>query len=123
MEEVDAVAKPLIMSAVRGGGSFIGAALRGLCSVLCFVLATAQEAGSPKEIEFELKVKKEHDAEVAAAAGGAGKGGKGTKDRGKDFSPQGTVDQLRSIQQDQKIKNINDITKSKQNVDNANRKL
>jgi hypothetical protein len=56
-------------------------------------------------------------------AGGSGKSGKGTKDRGKDFSQQGTVDQLKSIQKDQKMKNIESTKKSEQNVDNANKKI
>jgi RHS repeat-associated protein len=56
-------------------------------------------------------------------SGGSGKAGKGTKDRGRDFSQQGTVDQLRSIEKDKKKKNINSTKKSEQNVDNANKKI
>jgi hypothetical protein len=56
-------------------------------------------------------------------SGGSGKSGKGTKDRGKDLSQQGTVDQLKSIQKDQKMKNIESTRKSEQAVDNANKKI
>jgi hypothetical protein len=56
-------------------------------------------------------------------SGGSAKSGKGTKDRGKDFSQKGTVDQLSSIQKDQKMKNIESTKKSEQNVDNANKKI
>jgi RHS repeat-associated protein len=56
-------------------------------------------------------------------SGGSGKSGKGTQNRGKEFSQQGTIDPLRSIQQDQRIKNIESTKKSEQNVDNANKKI
>jgi RHS repeat-associated protein len=67
--------------------------------------------------------KKKEEPQTETATGGSGKAGKGTKDRGKDYSQQGTVDQLKSIQQDQRIKNIQSTKKSEQNVDNANKKI
>jgi hypothetical protein len=128
MEAIDAVVKPLVDSAIGATEKAATVGLDAIGGVVLFIFASSQEAGSSKELEAEKRAEEKFEkdqAEPQAASGGQGvRGGK------KDRSGQGNVDQLEGLEHAQQQTNKSSkgqyglkTDKSKQNIDNANKRI
>jgi len=128
MEAIDAVVKPLVDSAVGATEKAATVGLDAIGVVVLFIFASSQQtADEAHDTVHRTDSEKKDSAEPEAAAGGAGKGVKGGK---KGRSLQGDVDALDSITKKQSTlrqrgqgEAIRDTSKSKQNVDDANRRI
>ncbi len=127
-EEINAVVKPLVESAVGALEKAGTSALEAAGGVVLFIFASSQKTASEEQdtIHRDFSGKKD-SAEPEPAAASGGKGVRGGK---KDRSPDGTVDQLNSIQKNQATfrqrgqgERIRSTKKSEQNVDNTNRRI
>jgi len=126
MEAIDAVVKPLVDSAVGATEKAATVGLDAIGGVVLFIFASSQQtADEAHDTVHKTDSEKKDSAEPEPAAASGGQGVRGGK---KDRSGQGNIDQLEGLQNTQKNVTkaggyrISD-KKSKQNIDNANKKI